>query len=214
MRVRGQMVVDRITEMNKAIEITSAKADLAAHNVLVLRLTIDNLETRRDRIGVEQEAEEAAIEDLKENLERMIREREARMLTGRNWLQRLWRSAVLQAFPSQRNGVQRNLQMRAILERDRPTFPELGLPTSAYLPTYEENKEQEEEQVEMQRQMKDELKEREGRESELLANWVEEDTNMKCLTQLLAQHFHPQWVSLVEQRNREVLRRNEIAGNF
>ena len=102
--------------------------------------------------------------------------------------------------------------MRAILERDRPTCP--GLPTSTHLPTYEENKEQEEEHEELLRQRKEELEEREGRESELLASWVEEDTNMKCLTQLLAQHFHPQWVSLVEQRNREVLRRNEIAGNF
>ena len=55
MRVRGQMVVDRIAEMNKTIENTSAKVELAAHNVLVLRLTIDNQETLRDRIGVQQE---------------------------------------------------------------------------------------------------------------------------------------------------------------
>ena len=214
MRVRGQMVVDRIAEMNKTIENTSAKVELAAHNVLVLRLTIDNQETLRDRIGVQQEEEEAAIRELKENIEEMIREREARMSTGTNWLKRLWRSAVLNAFPSQRNCVQGNLQMRAILERERPTFPELNLPTSAYLPTSEENREQEEEQERVQRQMNEELEDREDRESELLANWVEEDTKLKCLTQLLAQHFYPQWVGLVEQRNREVLRRNGIAGDF
>jgi hypothetical protein len=52
----------------------------------------------------------------------------SRMSTGKNWLERLWRSAVLNAFPAQRN-----LQMRTILERDRPTFPELDLPTSLLL---------------------------------------------------------------------------------
>jgi hypothetical protein len=216
MRVRGQMVVERIAEINKTIENISAKVELAAHNVLVLRLTIDNQETRRDEIGEQQEEEEAAIRELKENIEEMIRERESRMSTGTNWLKRLWRSAVLNAFPAQRNCVQRNLQMRAILERERPTFPELDLPTSAYLPTSEENREQEqkEEQERVQRKMNEELEDREDRERELLASWVEEDTKLECLRQLLAQHFHPQWVGLVEQRNREILRTNEIAGDF
>ena len=56
MRVRGFMVMDRIAEMDKNIENTLAKADLAEHNVLVLTLTIENMKKRRDRIGRRQEA--------------------------------------------------------------------------------------------------------------------------------------------------------------
>ena len=138
MRVRGRMVVERIAKLNKTIENLAAKVELAAHNIVVLRLTINNQEARRDEIGEQQEEEEAAIRELKEKIEGFIREGEARMSrmsTGTNWLERLWRSAVLNAFPAQRN-----LQMRTILERDRPTFLELDLPTSAYLPTAEEKK--------------------------------------------------------------------------
>ena len=207
MRVRGFMVIDRIAEMDKNIEITSAKANLAEQNVLALTLKIERMKNKRDRIGRRQNAEEAAIERLQGNIERRIRKRERRMEAGENWLQSLHKSAVLQALPSQRN-----LKIREMLERSRPTFPELGLPTSTYLPTLEENKKQEQEQEEVQRQLENEIEEREGRERELLAEWTEEDTSMSCLTTLLSQHFHPQWTNLVEQRNREIWRRNELAG--
>jgi hypothetical protein len=47
MRVRGRMVVERIAKLNKTIENLAAKVELAAHNIVVLRLTIDNQEARR-----------------------------------------------------------------------------------------------------------------------------------------------------------------------
>ena len=54
MRVRGFMVMGRIAEMDKNIEITSAKANLAEQNVLVLTLKIERMKNRRDRIGRRQ----------------------------------------------------------------------------------------------------------------------------------------------------------------
>ena len=204
--------MERIAGINRNIDKLSAKVELAGHDVLVLRRKIDNQEILRDEIGQEQEEEEEAIEKLKENLEEMIREkgeREARMLPGRNWLKKLWRSAVLNAFPSQRNCVQRNLQMRDILEGERPTFGELDLPIGS-----EESRKEEEEQERLQRQMEEDLENRQETESELLESWVEEDTKLRCLNDIFSQHFYPQWIGLVELRDREILRLNEITGDF
>ena len=212
MRLRRHMLVERIAGINRNIDKLSAKVELAGHDVLVLRRKIDNQEILRDEIGQEQEEEEEAIEKLKENLEEMIREkgeREARMLPGRNWLKKLWRSAVLNAFPSQRNCVQRNLQMRDILEGERPTFGELDLPIGS-----EESRKEEEEQERLQRQMEEDLENRQETESELLKSWVEEDTKLRCLNDIFSQHFYPQWIGLVELRDREILRLNEITGDF
>ena len=212
MRLRRHMLVERIAGINRNIDKLSAKVELAGHDVLVLRRKIDNQEILRDEIGQEQEEEEEAIEKLKENLEEMIREkgeREARMLPGRNWLKKLWGSAVLNAFPSQRNCVQRNLQMRAILEGERPTFGELDLPIGS-----EESRKEEEEQERLQRQMEEDLENRQETESELLKSWVEEDTKLRCLNDIFSQHFYPQWIGLVELRDREILRLNEITGDF
>ena len=204
--------MERIAGINRNIDKLSAKVELAGHDVLVLRRKIDNQEILRDEIGKEQEEEEEAIEELKENLEEMIREkgeREARMLPGRNWLKKLWGSAVLNAFPSQRNCVQRNLQMRDILEGERPTFGELDLPIGS-----EESRKEEEEQERLQRQMEEDLENRQETESELLESWVEEDTKLRCLNDIFSQHFYPQWIGLVELRDREILRLNEITGDF
>ena len=212
MRLRRHMLVERIAGINRNIDKLSAKVELAGHDVLVLRRKIDNQEILRDEIGQEQEEEEEAIEKLKENLEEMIREkgeREARMLPGRNWLKKLWGSAVLNAFPSQRNCVQRNLQMRDILEGERPTFGELDLPIGS-----EESRKEEEEQERLQRQMEEDLENRQETESELLESWVEEDTKSRCLNDIFSQHFYPQWIGLVELRDREILRLNEITGDF
>ena len=212
MRLRRHMLVERIAGINRNIDKLSAKVELAGHDVLVLRRKIDNQEILRDEIGQEQEEEEEAIEKLKENLEEMIREkgeREARMLPGRNWLKKLWGSAVLNAFPSQRNCVQRNLQMRDILERERPTFGELDLPIGS-----EESRREEEEQERLQRQMEEDLENRQETESELLESWVEEDTKLRCLNDIFSQHFYPQWIGLVELRDREILRLHEITGDF
>ena len=189
MRLRRHMLVERIAGINRNIDKLSAKVELAGHDVLVLRRKIYNQEILRDEIGQEQEEEEEAIEKLKENLEEMIREkgeREARMLPGRNWLKKLWGSAVLNAFPSQRNCVQRNLQMRDILEGERPTFGELDLPIGS-----EESRKEEEEQERLQRQMEEDLENRQETESELLESWVEEDTKLRCLNDILSQHFYP-----------------------
>ena len=204
--------MERIAGINRNIDKLSAKVELAGHDVLVLRRKIDNQEILRDEIGQEQEEEEEAIEKLKENLEEMIREkgeREARMFPGRNWLKKLWGSAVLNAFPSQRNCVQRNLQMRDILEGERPTFGELDLPIGS-----EESRKEEEEQERLQRQMEEDLENRQETESELLESWVEEDTKLRCLNDIFSQHFYPQWIGLVELRDREILRLNEITGDF
>ena len=212
MRLRRHMLVERIAGINRNIDKLSAKVELAGHDVLVLRRKIDNQEILRDEIGQEQEEEEEAIEKLKENLEEMIREkgeRESRMLPGRNWLKKLWGSAVLNAFPSQRNCVQRNLQMRDILEGERPTFGELDLPIGS-----EESRKEEEEQERLQRQMEEDLENRQETESELLESWVEEDTKLRCLNDIFSQHFYPQWIGLVELRDREILRLNDITGDF
>ena len=115
----------------------------------------------------------------------------------------------MNAFP-----VQKNLQLRAILEGDRPTFPEQNLPTSAFLPTAEEKTKQEKEREKMEKDMNEELEDRENNERELLAMWTEEDNKLECMGQLLDQYFQPQWAGLVEQRNLEILRRDELAGVF
>ena len=212
MRVRGRMVVERTAKSNKTIDNLAAKIELAAQNKEVLRMTINNQEARRDGIGEQQEEEEAAIEELKEKIEGFTREGEARMgriITGTNWLERIGRSAVVNAFP-----VQKNLQLRTILEGDRPTFPEQNLPTSALLPTAEEKTKQEKEREKMEKDMNEELEDRENNERELLAMWTEEDNKLECMGQLIDQYFQPQLARLVKQRNLEILRRDELAGVF
>ena len=69
--------MERITKLNRTIENLAAKVELAEHNIVVLRLTIDNQEARRDEVGEQQEEEEEAIRELKEKIDGFIREEPA-----------------------------------------------------------------------------------------------------------------------------------------
>ena len=99
--------------------------------------------------------------------------------------------------------------MKDILEGERPMFGELDLPIGS-----EESRRQEEEQERLQKQMEEDLENRQETESELLESWVEEDAKLRCLNDIFSQHFYPQWIGLVELRDREILRLNEITGDF